>query len=63
MATLQNEFTDTETVVAELAATFTEAAKNLQETAEEEPATEESAAAKQPRRKRRKHGTEFTLDD
>ena len=63
MATLQNEFTDTETVVAELAATFTEAAKNLQETAEEETDTEESVAAKSPRRKRRKHGTEFTLDD
>ena len=62
MTTLQNEFTDTETVVAELAATFTEAAKTLQELAVEEPTTEDTTAAK-PSRRRRKHGTEFTLDD
>jgi prefoldin alpha subunit len=59
--TLQNEFTDTEKVVTELAATFTEAAKELQP--EPEPEPEESEAPAKSSRRRRKHGTELTLDD
>ena len=61
MDTLQNEFTDTETVVTELANTFSEAATAIQAAQEAEPA-EESPQAK-PARRRRKHGTELTLDD
>tara|TARA_B110000438_G_scaffold50881_2_gene51339 strand:+ start:596 stop:1165 length:570 start_codon:yes stop_codon:yes gene_type:complete len=61
LSTLQNEFTETETVVTELANTFTEAAKVLQETVEEEPEQEETPS--KPKHRRRKHGTEFTLDD
>jgi len=61
MDTLQNEFTDTETVVTELANTFSEAAAAIQAAQEAEPA-EESSQAK-PTRRRRKHGTELTLDD
>ena len=61
MDTLQNEFTDTETVVTELANTFSEAAAAIQAAQEAEP-TEESPQAK-PSRRRRKHGTELTLDD
>ena len=59
--TIQNEFTDTEKVVTDLAATFTEAAKKLQQVADPEP--EESEAPTKPSRRRRKHGTELTLDD
>ena len=59
--TLQNEFTDNEKVVTELAATFTEAAKELQP--EPEPEPEESEAPAKSSRRRRKHGTELTLDD
>ena len=59
--TLQNEFTETEKVVTELATTFTEAAKNLQEATEAQ--TEEVEAPAKPSRRRRKHGTELTLDD
>ena len=62
MDTLQNEFTETETVVTELASTFTEAAKALQEQPVEETAEEEPSSAT-PSRRRRKRGTEFTLDD
>mgnify|MGYP001442915480 FL=1 len=61
MDTLQNEFTDTETVVTELANTFSEAAAAIQAAQEVEPA-EEIPQAK-PTRRRRKHGTELTLDD
>ena len=63
MGTLQNEFTETETVVTELASTFTEAAKALQETPEEEAAEGEPPSETAPSRRRRKRGTEFTLDD
>ena len=59
--TLQNEFTDTENIVTDLAATFTEAAKKLQQEPESEP--EETEAPPKPSRRRRKHGTELTLDD
>ena len=59
--TLQNEFTETEKVVTELATTFTEAAKNLQEATEAQ--TEEVETPAKPSRRRRKHGTELTLDD
>ena len=61
MDTLQNEFTETETVVTELANTFSEAAAAIQAAQEVEPA-EEIPQAK-PTRRRRKHGTELTLDD
>ena len=59
--TLQNEFTETEKIVTELATTFTEAAKNLQEATEEQ--TEETETPTKSTRRRRKHGTELTLDD
>jgi prefoldin alpha subunit len=61
LTTLQNEFADTEKVVTELASTFTEAAKNIQAQAEENP--DEPTAPSKPARRRRKHGTELTLDD
>ena len=61
LTTLQSEFADTEKIVTELASTFTEAAKSLQEQADE--STEESEAQSKTTRKRRKHGTELTLDD
>ena len=63
MGTLQNEFTETETVVTELASTFTEAAKALQEKPAEETTEEYPSSASTPSRRRRKRGTEFTLDD
>ncbi len=59
---LQAEFTDTERVVAELATTFSTAAKELQ-AATEEKHSDSIPEEKQPRRRRRKHGTELTLDD
>ena len=58
---LQTEFTETETIVTELANTFTEAAKQLQ--AEPESESEEPETPTKPSRRRRKHGTELTLDD
>ena len=57
-----SEISETENIVAELASTFSTAAKELQSISQEdssEPVTED----KQPRRRRRKHGTELTLDD
>ncbi|MEE2748004.1 MAG: prefoldin subunit alpha [Candidatus Thermoplasmatota archaeon] len=60
LITLQNEFTETETIVTELATTFTEAAKKLQQEVEATPDTSEEAAKPSRRRKR---GTELTLDD
>ena len=61
LTTLQNEFADTEKVVTELASTFTEAAKNIQAQAEETP--DEPDTPSKSARRRRKHGTELTLDD
>ena len=61
MTTLQNEFADTEKIVAELATTFSDAAKQLQQPAEEVEPPKESTPA--PKRRRKKHGTELTLDD
>ena len=61
MTTLQNEFADTEKIVAELATTFSDAAKQLQQSAEEVEPPKESTPA--PKRRRKKHGTELTLDD
>ena len=58
---LQTEFTETETIVTELANTFTEAAKQLQ--AEPESESEEPETPTKPSRRRRKYGTELTLDD
>jgi prefoldin alpha subunit len=60
MGTLQNEFTETETVVTELANTFSEAAATIR--AEQEAEAEEAPTQTKPSR-RRKHGTELTLDD
>lgn len=59
--TLQNEYMETEKVVTELATTFTEAAKNLQQATE--PQIEEEETPTKSKRRRRKHGTELTLDD
>ena len=61
MDTLQNEFTETETVVTELANTFSEAAATIQAAQETEPVEVDTQA--KPTRRRRKHGTELTLDD
>ena len=61
MDTLQNEFTETETVVTELANTFSEAAAAIQAAQETEPVAVDTQA--KPTRRRRKHGTELTLDD
>ena len=61
MDTLQNEFTETETVVTELANTFSEAAATIQAAQEAEPVEVDTQA--KPTRRRRKHGTELTLDD
>ena len=60
LITLQNEFAETETIVTELATTFTEAAKKLQQ--EAEPPLDTSEEVAKPSR-RRKRGTELTLDD
>ena len=60
MGTLQNEFTETETVVTELANTFSEAAATIR--AEQEAEAEEAPTQTKPSR-RRKHGTELTVDD
>jgi len=59
--TLQNEFMETEKVVTDLANTFTEAAKDLQQATEAQ--SEEEETPTKPKRRRRKHGTELTLDD
>ena len=61
LTTLQNEFAETETIVTELAATFTEAAKQFQPADEDE--SESTEAPQKSTRRRRKHGTELTLDD
>ena len=61
MDTLQNEFTETETVVTELANTFSEAAATIQAAQATEPVEVDTQA--KPTRRRRKHGTELTLDD
>ena len=61
LTTLQNEFTETETIVTELAATFTEAAKQFQQDAEND--SEPTETSQKSTRRRRKHGTELTLDD
>ena len=58
---LQTEFTETETIVTELANTFTEAAKQLQAEPESDSYAPETPT--KPSRRRRKHGTELTLDD
>ena len=59
--TLQNEFMETEKVVTDLANTFTEAAKDFQQA--DEVQSEDEETSKKPTRRRRKHGTELTLDD
>ena len=62
MTTLQNEFAETENIVAELATTFSEAAKQLQQQSTDE-AIDDQESSPSPKRRRRKHGTELTLDD
>ena len=62
MTTLQNEFTETEKIVAELATTFSDAAKQLQQQSTDE-AIDDQESSPSPKRRRRKHGTELTLDD
>ncbi|MEE2758709.1 MAG: prefoldin subunit alpha [Candidatus Thermoplasmatota archaeon] len=63
METLQNEFTDTEQIVAELAKTFSEAAKEIQQPSSESAGDQEELNMPTPKRRRKKHGTELTLDD
>ena len=62
MTTLQREFTETEKIVAELATTFSDAAKQLQQQSVEVPENDQEPPSS-PKRRRRKHGTELTLDD
>lgn len=62
MNTLQKEFTETEKIVAELATTFSDAAKQLQQQSVEVPENDQEPPPSAKRR-RRKHGTELTLDD
>ena len=62
MTTLQNEFAETEKIVAELATTFSDAAKQLQQQSTDE-AIDDQESPPSPKRRRRKHGTELTLDD
>ena len=62
MTTLQNEFAETEKIVAELATTFSEAAKQLQQQSTDE-AIDSQEPSPSTKRRRRKHGTELTLDD
>ena len=62
MTTLQREFTETEQIVAELATTFSDAAKQLQQQPVEVPENDQEPPSSAKRR-RRKHGTELTLDD
>ena len=62
MTTLQNEFAETENIVAELATTFSEVAKQLQQQSTDE-AIDDQESSPSPKRRRRKHGTELTLDD
>ena len=62
MTTLQNEFAETEKIVAELATTFSDAAKQLQQQSTDE-AKDDPESSSSPKRRRRKHGTELTLDD
>ena len=62
MTTLQKEFTETEKIVAELATTFSDAAKQLQQQSLEVPENDQQPPSSAKRR-RRKHGTELTLDD
>jgi len=62
MTTLQNEFAETENIVAELATTFSEAAKQLQQQSTDE-AIDDQESSPSTKRRRRKHGTELTLDD
>ena len=62
MTTLQKEFTETEKIVAELATTFSDAAKKLQQQSVEVPENDQEPPSSAKRR-RRKHGTELTLDD
>ena len=61
VTTLQNEFEETEKIVSELATTFTNAAKQIQQQSTEEP--EKTPETHTPKRRRKKHGTELTLDD
>ena len=62
MNTLQNEFAETEKIVAELAKTFSDAAKQIQQQSTDET-IEDQESSPSPKRRRRKHGTELTLDD
>ena len=62
MTTLQNEFAETEKIVAELATTFSDAAKQLQQQSTDEAIGDQESSSP-PKRRRRKHGTELTLDD
>ena len=61
MDSLKSEFDETEELVIQLATQFNEGVADLQDEAQEN--TDSEVAETRPKRRRRKRGTEFTLDD
>ena len=64
MDSLKSEFDETEELVIKLATQFNEGVADLQDEAQETTeGTDSEVAETRPKRRRRKRGTEFTLDD
>jgi hypothetical protein len=64
MDSLRSEFDETEKLVIELATQFNDGVAELQdESPETTEGTDSEVAETRPKRRRRKRGTEFTLDD
>ena len=64
MDSLKSEFDETEELVIQLATQFNEGVADLQDEAQENTeGTDSEVAETRPKRRRRKRGTEFTLDD
>ena len=64
MDSLKSEFDETEKLVIELATQFNDGVTELQDESPETPeATSSGESESRPKRRRRKRGTEFTLDD
>ena len=64
MDSLKSEFDETEELVIKLATQFNEGVADLQDEAQENTeGTDSEVAETRPKRRRRKRGTEFTLDD
>lgn len=63
MDSLKSEFDDTEKLVIELASQFNEGIDELQAEESESIDSTTQESENRPRRRRRKRGTEFTLDD